>query len=122
MITLTGKESKLELQQICDVNEIKYSKLDSKDILVEKINLFNQLLSTVGESKLIPIVITDEPKNIIEKLENEIMKTFQLITGSQYCNIKGHNKRTNFFIEKKYKDEKYSIVEWEQIFKSEGLI
>lgn len=108
MIKLTGKETKSDLQKLME-GKIQYSKLDTKGKLLERIDRYN---NTVKEE-----VVVKKEDPIIEDIP-----VGQVITGEQYCNIKGHNKRVKFFINKKYKDEKYSQVEWDEIFRKEGLI
>jgi hypothetical protein len=115
MITLTGKETKLELQTILDDNKIQYSKLDNKDTLIEKIQVLNKVKEVSGEDKK-----ENETWERVFK-DEEIESKIEEITGSQYCNIKGHNKRTKFHIEKKFKQEKYSSEEWKRIFEQEKL-
>jgi hypothetical protein len=113
-MTLTGKETKLELQTILDDNKIQYSKLDNKDTLIEKIQVFNKIKE-----------FSEEDANVIAKVFNlkseEIVSNVEEITGSQYCNINGCNRRTKFHIEKKFKQERFSNEEWKRIFEQEKL-
>lgn len=117
MIILTGKETKPELQSFLKENGIKFSQLDTKEKLIQLISDLNNQ----DEDEML-IVLSKAPgtNEILSQSEkNEFLKQ---ITGSQYCNIKGYNNRTKFFIEKKYNDEYFLIEEWDEIFKKERLV
>jgi hypothetical protein len=107
-IELTDKETKLELQSILESIEIKYSKLDTKEKLLERIREYNTLDEIKSQS-----LIRDKIEKEAESID---------ITGNQYCNIRGYHKRVKYFIEKKYKRELFSIATWDLIFKKEGLV
>lgn len=107
-IILTGNETKPQLQKLME-DKVQYSKVDSKQKLLERIDKYN---NTIQEE-----VVIKKQEPIVEE---EIVGS--VITGSQYCNIKGQNKRVKFFINKKYKDERYPQGEWDEIFKKEGLV
>ena len=123
-IILTGKETKQDLMNLLDKNEVKYSKLDIKDKLLERISDYNSSIDVIGRvsDKIQPQSLIKETIKLTKDFDIEKEAQVISITGNQYCNIKGHNKRTKFFIDKKYKQELYPIEEWDLIFKKERLI
>lgn len=105
-IIITGNETKQDLQKLME-GKIQYSKVDSKQKLLDRIDKYNN---------------TIKQEVVVKKVIQEEVPVGNIITGNQYCNIKGYNMRVKFFINKKYKDERYTQPEWEEIFKKEGLI
>jgi hypothetical protein len=113
-IIITGNETKQSLQNLME-GKIQYSKVDSKQKLLERIDKYNNSFKAV-------IKVDNKSVGYVKSISIPVIQTENYITGNQYCNIKGYNKRIKFFINKKYKDEKYTQVEWQEIFKKEGLI
>lgn len=124
-IILKGNETNQKLRDLLEENKVEYSKLDNKSKLIERINDYNSSLDVVNK-----VIKKDEKIPADEIVDELVMRTSvlsnyhgqDLITGSQYCNIKGVNKRVSFFINKKYKDEKYTNNEWDEIFVKEKLV
>lgn len=112
MIQLTGKETRADLQSILKENEIKFSQLDTKDKLLQLIDEFNKEI----------IDIKDKTEEVIETKIQSVLTFQKEITGDQYCNIKGYNNRTRFYLSKKYGQETFTSEDWDQIFQKEKLI
>jgi hypothetical protein len=110
MIQLTNKETRLDLQSILKENGIKFSQLDTKEKLIQLIGDFNK-----GDKSIYDQTYPTMIKVAMDGSNKEI-------TGDQYCNIKGYNSRTRFFINKKYGQETFLNEDWDQIFQKEKLI
>ena len=106
---LTGKETKQELQERLDTWSIEYSKLDTKDVLIQKLN---EYFKNSTEQETFEKVEVDELNH----------DDGDLITGDQYCSIEGHNTRTRHFIQKKYGNDTFGKIDWYNLFSKEGLL
>lgn len=112
MIQLTGKETRADLQSILKENEIKFSQLDTKEKLLQLVAEFNKGIDD----------IKDKPEDFIKTVTEPTLTLQKEITGDQYCNIKGYNNRTRFYLSKKYGQETFTSEDWDQIFQKEKLI
>lgn len=145
-IILKGKETNQQLRDLLEDRKAQYSRLDNKSKLLERVNDYNNSIDVVkkiskkkdvekteeikGESiqvveEDVEVMIPEISENFIggvPLLTKEEINGYKLYTGSQYCNIKGVNKRTRFFIKKKYKDITYTSSEWDEIFIKEKLV
>jgi hypothetical protein len=113
-IFLTGKESKLELQSLLENKGVKYSKLDTKEVLLLKLSsIEEEVQSSLQKNNTLS---EGEVKDILP------IQGINFISGDQYCNIKGYNSRVRYFIKKKYPQQKFTEEEWYKIFHKEKLI
>lgn len=110
-VILKGNESKKELQGLMDKNSIKYSKVDSKIKLLDRIYEYN---SSLG----IDIVLKNQEKVVPIETE-DLQRKYNV---DEICSLCKLNNRKKFFLNLKYKDISQTKIEWGQIFKREKLV